>query len=70
MLRNNGFAQESIAPTSFVLGSGGRNAGVMQAIDYLVGGGQLSDLVRLSINANGEPRLKIHASSMLGDVLT
>ena len=70
MLRNNGIAQESIAQTSFVLGSGGRNGGVMQAVDYLVGGGQLSDLVRLLINANGEPRLKIHASSMLADIMT
>ncbi len=53
-----------------MLGTGGQNGGVMQAVDYLVGGGQLSDLVGLLINAKCEPRLKIHAGSMLADLFT
>ena len=69
-LQNHALAPESIARTSFVLGSGGHDGSVMQAVDYLVGGGQLSDLVGLLINAKCEPRLKIQAASMLADLST
>jgi hypothetical protein len=68
-LQSNAPEQEAIAKANFVLGSGGRNGGVMQAVDYLVEGGQLRDLVRLLINAEGEPRLHIHGASVLTGIL-
>ena len=68
-LQSNAPEQEAIAKANFVLGSGERNGGVMQAVDYLVEGGQLGDLVRVLINAEGEPRLHIHRASVLTGIL-
>src|SRR5579872_530885 len=68
-LQSNASQREAIAKTNFVLGSGGGNGGVMQAVDYVSEGAQLADLVRLLINAGGESRLHIHRSSVLADIL-